>query len=144
MFTGGYLGLFAAAFLAATVFPFYSEAALVGLLALGYAPFWLWAAATAGNTLGAAVNWVLGRFLLHYQDRKWFPMPKRELARAQGWFNRFGVWSLLMAWLPIGGDALTLVAGVMRVPFWLFFLLTAIGKGARYAVLIWLFPVDTG
>lgn len=140
MLSGGYLGLFLAAFLAATVFPFYSEAALVGLLALGYSPLWLWFWATAGNTLGAAVNWALGRFLLHYQDRKWFPIPRRELERAQRWFNRFGVWSLLLAWLPIGGDALTLAAGALRVPFWLFFLLTAIGKGARYAVLIVLFP----
>ncbi len=136
-----YLGLFASAFLAATLLPFYSELALVGLLAAGYPIFWLWLAATAGNTLGAAVNWVMGRYFLHFKNKKWFPIRDKELDRAQRWFQRYGVWSLLLAWLPVGGDALTLIAGIMRVRFSLFFLLTAIGKGARYGVVIWLAPL---
>jgi membrane protein YqaA with SNARE-associated domain len=131
-----YLGLFAAAFAAATLLPFYSEAALVGLQAAGYDPLALWFWATAGNTLGAAVNWAIGRWLMHFKDRRWFPFKQRQIAVAQRWFQRWGVWSLLMAWLPVGGDALTFIAGIMRVRFDLFFLLTAIGKGARYAVLL--------
>ena len=58
------------------------------------------------------------------------------LGRAQAWFQRYGVWSLLLAWAPIGGDALTFVAGVMRVRFDVFILLTGFGKGARYAILL--------
>jgi membrane protein YqaA with SNARE-associated domain len=134
-----YLGLFSAAFVAATLLPFYSEALLLGLQAAGYAPLSLWFWATAGNTLGAAVNWALGRWLLRYQDRRWFPFKADGLGMAQRWYQRWGVWSLLLAWLPIGGDALTFIAGIMRVHFGLFFTLTWIGKGARYAALLGLF-----
>lgn len=132
-----YLSLFAASFIAATFIPFYSEFAVVGMVAIDKNPELVLAIATLGNTLGAAVNWLLGRFFLHYQDRAWFPIRRQQLERAQRWFQRYGVWSLLLAWLPIGGDALTLIAGVMRVRFAIFFVLTAAGKGARYAVLIY-------
>lgn len=136
-----YLGLFAVAFLAATILPAYSEVMFAGLLAAGHDPFALWAWATAGNTLGAALNWVLGRYLLHFQDRRWFPFRLDTLQRTQAWFQRYGVWSLLLAWMPIGGDALTFIAGVMRVRFWIFFTLTGIGKGMRYAILLGLLDV---
>ena len=131
-----YLGLFFSAFLAATLVPAYSEVLFAGLLTAGYDPLALLLWASAGNTLGAAVNWALGRYLLHFQDRRWFPFRADSLGAAQRWFNRWGVWSLLFAWLPVGGDALTFIAGMMRVPFWLFFILTAIGKTARYAILL--------
>ena len=99
--------------------PAYSEVLFAGLLTAGYDPLALLLWASAGNTLGAAVNWALGRYLLHFQDRRWFPFRTDSLGAAQRWFNRWGVWSLLFAWLPIGGDALTFIAGVMRVRFWL-------------------------
>jgi membrane protein YqaA with SNARE-associated domain len=131
-----YLGLFTTAFLAATILPAYSEVLFAGLLAAGYDSLPLWAWATAGNTLGAALNWLMGRYLLHFENRKWFPFRQANLHRTQKWFQRFGVWSLLFAWLPVGGDALTFIAGVMRVHFVVFFLLTGIGKGLRYAILL--------
>ena len=131
-----YLSLFFTAFLAATLLPAYSEILFAGLISAGYDPLALWLWATAGNSLGSAVNWGLGRYLLHFQDRRWFPFKENSLAAAQRWFQKFGVWSLLMAWLPIGGDALTFIAGVMRVPFIIFFVLTAIGKATRYALLM--------
>lgn len=131
-----YLGLFGAAFLAATLVPAWSEVMFAGLLTAGYDPLALLAFASAGNTLGSAVNWLLGRYLLHFQDRRWFPFRADNLGRAQRWFNRWGVWSLLLAWLPVGGDALTFIAGMMRVPFPLFLVLTAIGKTTRYAALL--------
>ncbi len=132
----GYLGLFLVAFLAATLLPAYSEVLFVGLLAAGYDPLALWAWATAGNTLGAAVNWLLGRYLLHYQDRSWFPFQPDTMGLAQGWFQRYGIWSLLLSWAPIVGDTLTFIAGLMGVRFTLFLLLTALGKGARYAIIL--------
>ncbi len=104
----------------------------------------LLAAASLGNILGAVANWVLGRFCLHWQDRKWFPVKRRELARASAWFNRYGIWSLLLAWVPIIGDPITLAAGVLRMRFLPFLLLVAISKTGRYAVLLgtidWLWP----
>ncbi len=104
----------------------------------------LLAAASLGNILGAVANWALGRFCLHWQDRKWFPVKPRELARASAWFNRYGIWSLLLAWVPIIGDPITLAAGVLRTRFLPFLLLVAISKTGRYAVLLgtvdWLWP----
>ena len=132
----GYLGLFLMAFLAATLVPAYSEVVLLGLLGAGYDPLALWCWATAGNTLGAAVNWVLGRYLLHFQGRRWFPFKPEALGMAQGWFQRYGVWSLLYSWAPLVGDGLTFIAGLMGVRFSLFLVLTALGKGGRYALML--------
>jgi membrane protein YqaA with SNARE-associated domain len=133
-----YLALFGVAFAAATVLPFYSEVAVTGMVLNGSDPWLVWAWATAGNTLGALLNYLLARYLLHYQDRKWFPVSQDQLAGSQRWFNRYGVWSLLLAWAPVGGDALTFVAGIMKVRLATFLLLVALGKGARYAAIIWL------
>ena len=132
----GYPSLFLVAFLAATILPAYSEVLFAGLLASGYDAFGLWAWATTGNTLGAAVNWVMGRYVLHFRDRNWFPFKPGTLNTAQRWFQRYGVWSLMLAWAPVGGDALTFIAGFMRVRFDLVLLLTALGKGARYAIVL--------
>ena len=133
----GYLGLFASAFLAATVLPFSSEAVLAGLVGFsGNDALLLWLTASVGNTLGAAVNWVLGRYCLEWRDRRWFPVNAAALERASRWFRRWGVWSLLFAWLPLVGDPLTFAAGLLRVNFWLFLALAGTGKAARYAAVV--------
>ncbi len=131
-----YLGVFASSFLAATIVPFYSEIAVTAALAAGADPVLLVTVATAGNTLGAVVGWWLGRLALHLRDRRWFPASAAQLDRAQRWFQRFGVWSLLLAWLPVGGDALTVVAGIMRVRLDVFVVLVGIGKGVRYVLVV--------
>lgn len=133
-----YVILFSASFLAATVLPFYSEVVLFALIRQGEPAVILIIIASIGNTLGAAVNWFLGRFLLHYQDRRWFYFKADQVARMQYWFQRYGVWSLLFAWLPLGGDALTFIAGIMKVRFGLFVILVAIGKSLRYIVVVYL------
>ncbi|APE43268.1 hypothetical protein BOO69_07435 [Sulfitobacter alexandrii] len=132
----GYLALFLAALVAATLLPMQSEAVLVGLMVAGTHPVVLLVlVATAGNVLGSVLNWVLGRYLLHFRDRRWFPVSPRQLARAQGWYARYGRWSLLGSWLPLVGDPLTVVAGVMRMPIGPFVLLVTLAKGGRYIVL---------
>ncbi len=130
-----YLAVFSSGFIAATLFPASSEAVLVGLLANGQgsAPG-LVAAATLGNTLGAVVNWACGRGLAHYRDRSWFPAKGAQLMRAERWFKRFGLPSLLFTWLPLVGDALTVIAGLLHVPLRWFVPLVALGKGVRYVV----------
>ena len=130
-----YLTMFASAFLAATVVPFASEVTLAGALAAGGTIHWLVLVATLGNTLGATVNWVLGRFIERLRDRPWFPADSKQLERAQAWFRRYGVWSLLLAWLPIIGEPLTVIAGAMRVHIAPFLILVAAGKGLRYVIL---------
>ena len=133
-----YLLLFASAFLAATILPFYSEVVLFALLREGGDPILLTFVATLGNTLGAVVNWLLGRYLLHFQDRRWFYFSRAQIDRAQVWFQRYGFWSLLLAWAPVGGDALTLIAGIMKVRLWVFLVLVGSGKAMRYVSVVYL------
>lgn len=130
----GYGGLFVTAFLAATLLPLSSEAVLAALAtADGFDAAALVAVATVGNVLGAMVNWLLGRYCLRWRDRRWFPIDLDRLDAASRWFRRYGVWSLLFAWLPVIGDPLTFVAGVLGVRLRVFVPLVAIGKAARYA-----------
>ena len=137
-----YLLLFGTSFLAATILPFYSEVVLFALLRDGGDTVSLVLTATAGNTLGAAVNWWLGRYLLHFQDRRWFYFKPSQIEKAQRWFQRYGVWTLLLAWLPVGGDPLTLIAGIMRVRLDVFLVLVGLGKGLRYVTIVWLSDVS--
>jgi membrane protein YqaA with SNARE-associated domain len=131
------LAVFLSALLAATLFPAASELVLAGTLRAEGADVWaLLIAASAGNTLGSVVNWLLGRFLLRWREARWFPVKPAALDRAGRWFNRFGVWTLLFAWLPVIGDPLTLVAGILRVNFWLFVVLVGFGKTVRYLVVL--------
>ncbi|PTQ69220.1 YqaA family protein [Pseudomonas sp. GV071] len=131
-----YLSLFASAFIAATLLPLQSEAVLVGLLLTGgYSPAALVLVATVGNVLGSLLNWVLGRSVERFRQRRWFPASPEQMARAQQWYKRYGCWTLLLSWLPVVGDPLTLVAGVMREPLWRFVLLVSIAKAGRYLVL---------
>ena len=131
-----YLIVFASAFGAATILPFYSEVVVLAYQQQGYPAGPLWLAATSGNTLGAVLNWWIGRELTRFQGRRWFPVSAAALQRAQERFARWGQWSLLMAWLPVGGDALTFIGGLMRVRLLPFVLLVGAGKGARYALLL--------
>lgn len=132
-------GLFLSAFGAATLLPLQSEAVLVGLLLRTPEAIatLLWIA-TLGNVLGSIVNWLMGRGIEHLRDRRWFPIKPAQLEKAQQRYQRYGPWSLLFSWLPIIGDPLTLIAGVMREPFWRFLLLVTLAKGGRYLVLAFL------
>lgn len=132
----GYIGLFASALIAATILPMQSEAVLVGLLIEGSRPVGaLVAVATVGNVLGSVINWCLGGFALRFQHKSWFPASDRQMQRAENWYHRYGRWSLLGSWLPIVGDPLTVVAGVLREPFLSFVLLVTVAKGTRYILL---------
>jgi membrane protein YqaA with SNARE-associated domain len=133
---GAYGGLFLSAFVAATLLPTASEAVLVGLLlGAAHSVEALLLVATVGNVLGAVVNWVLGRWIERFRGKSWFPIKPQALERAQGWYQRYGKWSLLLSWAPLIGDPLTVVAGVMREPFPVFLLLVTIAKFGRYLVL---------
>ena len=140
----GYAGLFAAAFVAATILPAQSELLLGAMLVSGrFDTAALLAAATAGNVLGSAVNWLLGRYFAHHREKRWFPASPATLARAEAWFARFGPAVLLLSWVPVIGDPLTVVAGVLRMRFTAFLLVVTLAEGGRYlfltfAVMNWL------
>jgi membrane protein YqaA with SNARE-associated domain len=130
---GALTGLFFTALLAATVLPAQSEFLLAGLhLANAHDRYVLVAVATAGNVLGSVVNWVLGRCLIHFREHRWFPIKGRALEPATRFYQRWGVWTLLLAWAPVIGDPLTLVSGIFRTSPWVVVPLVTIGKAARY------------
>lgn len=128
-----YLGLAGAAFLSATVFPFQSEVVLAGMLLAEHYQIWvLVLAASIGNIMGSCVNWFMGRFITRFQGRRWFPVTTKQVTKAEGWYRRYGRWSLLLSWMPVIGDPLTIVAGVLREPFPVFLALIVVAKTARY------------
>ena len=142
MGASAYVGLFAAAFLAATVVPAQSEAVLVALLAQGSHPVWaLITVASVGNILGSVVNWWLGRGIERFKSRRWFPVSEKSLTCAQEWYARYGRWSLLLSWVPIVGDPITVAAGVMRERLWVFASLVGIAKTLRYVFLAYAYAL---
>lgn len=130
-----YIGLFVAAFGAATLIPLQSEAAVAAMLLAEQPAAIVIAVASAGNVLGSLVNWLLGRYIERFRHRRWFPLDDRAFARAQTWYHRYGKWSLLLSWMPIVGDPLTLAAGVLREPLRVFLPLVIVAKVGRYWVL---------
>ncbi len=132
----GYFGLFLAAFAAATLLPAQSEAVLVGLLlSESFSPGMLLGVATFGNVLGSLANWLIGRYIERLRGKRWFPVSEKQLDKAQRAYHRYGRWSLLLSWVPIIGDPLTVVAGTLREPLWSFLLLVTLAKGGRYLLL---------
>lgn len=140
------LSLFFVALASATLLPGGSEVWLARQWCLGEPALVLWTVATLGNSLGSLINVALGRYARRFQGRRWFPASAVGLARAERWYLRFGEWSLLLSWVPLIGDPLTVLAGVLRLPWWRAVLLIATAKGLRYALLLglaqaWLLPL---
>ena len=129
-----YISLFISALVAATLLPMGSEILLVTFLSQGKNALLLWGVATLGNTLGSVINYALGYWANTYISQKY--SDDRHWQKAQAFYNRYGLWSLLFAWLPVIGDPITLIAGLARTPFKLFVLLVFLGKAARYGVII--------
>jgi membrane protein YqaA with SNARE-associated domain len=130
-------GLAFSAFTSATILPGTSEAVLVALYVTGAAPAsLLFAVASMANVAGSCINWLIGRSAAELRGTRWLP-EGNTLARAERWFHRWGKWSLLLAWTPFVGDPLTIVAGLLRVPFPTFLAFVAVAKTARYAAVMW-------
>ena len=134
-----YLSLLFISFLAATILPFSSELTLAGLISTSnYDNLLLLVFASFGNVLGSVFNWGLGFYARNLTIKRWFPFKETQIERSSKWFSKFGKWSLLFAWVPIVGDPLTFVAGLLRVRFFDFIILVAIGKVSRYVIIFYL------
>ena len=107
-------------------------------LSNSFETFFLLIYASIGNILGSITNWYLGKKITMFQDRKWFPVSPDQLNRSQKYFQKYGLWSLLLAWVPIIGDPLTLLSGVLKVRFGIFFTLVSISKISRYSFVLYL------
>ena len=132
-----YLLLFISAFAAATILPAQSEALLAYQVSISPdAVVQLIAVATLGNVLGATFNWCLGRLTENLRAKKWFPVNEKQLQKAERFYGRYGRYSLLLSWVPIIGDPITIVAGILREPLLSFVLLVTIAKCARYVFVV--------
>ena len=138
--------VFTVAFVSATLLPLGSEPAVFGLIKLNPELFWpAVLVATAGNTAGGALSWLMGLGTHRLVDRaRGDYAASRTEARAVLWLERFGPKACLLSWLPVVGDPLCAVAGWLRFPFWPCVLYMAIGKFGRYVTmtgaLLWFFP----
>ena len=134
-----YLKLFIISLLAATILPLSSEIVLTTMLLTNlFEKNILLIVASSGNILGSIFNWYLGKKITIFKDRKWFPVSPEQLNKSQKYFQKYGLWSLLLAWVPVIGDPLTLLAGVLKVRFSIFFILVSISKISRYIFIIYL------
>lgn len=159
--------VFLVALVSATLLPLGSEPAVVGLLQLNPGLFWpAIFVATAGNTLGGAINWWMGLGA----HKAWQTARARRLQTSAGiasphppgppprqhsrhhrkariWLRRFGAKACLLSWLPLVGDPLCAVAGWLRLPFWPCVFYMAIGKFFRYVLmtsaLVWIWPAGS-
>ena len=132
----GAVGLCAAAFLGATLVPVSSEAAFVAAVAAGLAPSTALLWASVGNTVGCLANYGVGWAARErVGDRL---MESRSGRASLRWTERYGLPALLLSWLPVIGDPLTLAAGVGRIRLLWFVPLVAGLRVARYAALLWL------
>ncbi len=124
--------LFAVSFLAATLLPLGSEWLLVAMLVNGSDPLASVAVATCGNSLGAGTNYLIGYRGGDWLNRKLLHLNPQRLEQARRWFKRYGSWTLLLSWLPVIGDPLCLVSGMLKTSLLRFTLLVVCGKGLRY------------
>ncbi|CAG69751.1 conserved hypothetical protein; putative membrane protein [Acinetobacter baylyi ADP1] len=135
-----YLALFISAFGAATLLPLQSEAVLFSLLALKQqSALFLLLVATIGNVLGSCVNWWLGIKIEQFKHKKWFPVSERHMQSAQKIYHQYGFYSLLLSWVPIIGDPITLIAGVLKENFYRFILMVTLAKAGRYVCIYLLY-----
>lgn len=132
-----YITLFTVAFLSATLIPLGSETLLLYDISQNYSLILLWIFATVGNTLGSMVNFWLGLKGETYLEEKGY-LSAKNMDKARGFFDTYGGWTLLLSWVPIIGDPLTFIAGVLRYDFKWFTLIVTVAKGTRYAIVIFL------
>ena len=134
-----YFQLLIISFLAATILPLSSELVLsTMLLTDSFDKYLLLVVASFGNIFGSSVNWYLGKKILIFKDKKWFPVNEKQIAKSEMYFKKYGIWSILLAWVPIIGDPLTVIAGILKINFFTFLLLVSISKTSRYIFLIFI------
>jgi membrane protein YqaA with SNARE-associated domain len=128
-----YIILFTSSFASSTILPGHSEITLTALITQKkYDIFYLVFFASLGNILGSVLNWYLGLYFLKFKNKKWFPFKENHINKVSKSFLKYGKWSLLLSWVPFIGDALTLVAGMFRVPLHQFIIIVSVAKIGRY------------
>ena len=132
----GQWGMFISAFLAGSILPFSSEAVMVALLAAGVNPWILFAAASAGNTLGGVTCYYVRRMVPADRGQHSFHIKERHMQRAHTLVARWGAWMGLLCWVPIIVDAILVTLGIMRSNPLTTNLTMLVGRTLRYAVVL--------
>lgn len=130
-----YFTLFITALISATLFPLGSEALLIYDITQGYNIYLLLFFATLGNSLGSVINYFLGLKGEEYLINKNL-LNEKYILKAKTYFDKYGAWSILFSWLPIIGDPITFVAGILKYDFKKFLILVIIAKFSRYLFLV--------
>jgi membrane protein YqaA with SNARE-associated domain len=131
-----YITLFTSSFLSSTILPGHSELTLTVFIFLNKLPVTnLVLVASLGNILGSILNWYLGFNFTKLKEKKWFPLNETKLQKSIIWFSSYGKYCLLLSWVPILGDPLTLVAGILRIRLFTFIIFVSIAKVSRYVII---------
>lgn len=133
----GYMGMLIAAFLAASILPFSSEAVMVGLQAAGLDPVALIAYGTIGNVLGSMFNYTIGRLGKMEWIEKYLHVKKEDLDKAHKFMAGKGAWMGLLSVIPVIGDVITVALGLMRANVVIVVISVTISKLARYMLLVY-------
>lgn len=136
VFQSGYPGLFIVSFSAATLVPLGSEVFVALMAVSGYDPWIIFAVATAGNTLGSITNYYVGKMGATFLLSRYINVDFERRQKAEKIYRKWGAPILALAWIPVVGDPLTVVAGVFNLDVWIFIFWVAIGKSLRYLVVI--------
>jgi membrane protein YqaA with SNARE-associated domain len=139
----GYWGMFLAAFLAGSFFPFSSEAVMVGLMAAGLDPWLLMTYGTTGNVLGSVVNYCVGRLGKTEWFEKYLHVKPESMEKARRFMRGHGAWMGFFAFIPLLGSAITILLGLMRANPVITFISITLGKIFRYVILIYGFRLFT-
>ncbi|MCX4262056.1 MAG: DedA family protein [Alistipes sp.] len=141
----GYIGLFAGAFLAATIFPFSSDILLVAMLAAGGQPVTTIVVATAGNWLGGLTSYGVGYLGKTEWLERWFRIKPDTVYRYKERVERWGAWLALLTWVPFIGDVFAVVLGFFKARFWPSAWWMLVGKCGRFVawgvIYYWIEPL---
>jgi len=129
-----YIYLFFTALIAATLFPAGSEALLIYDITEGHSVELLLFVATLGNSLGSLINYYLGLKGESYLEEKKY-LKKEKIEKYKKFFDKYGGYALLLSWLPLIGDPITFIAGVLKYDVKKFIPIVVIAKFGRYAVI---------
>lgn len=132
----GYWGMFISAFLAGTVLPFSSEAALLACIGLGLDPILSTLSTTAGNALGGLTCYWIGKLGKMEWIEKYLGVKKEQMDKAGRFVKGKGSWIAFLSFLPVIGDAILVVLGLMRANTFIVTVSMTLGKLARYAILV--------
>lgn len=136
VFQSGYMGLFGVSFVAATLVPLGSEIFVAVMVVSGYDPCLVFTVATTGNIMGSVTNYYVGKLGTNFVLSRYIKIEPEKRQKAEKMYRKWGGPVLFLAWMPVVGDPLTVMAGVFNLDLRVFTFWVGLGKSFRYFVVI--------